>query len=300
MLKRSVIEDNLREIFPDKDVATALIQRIGGMSNMNYKVTLDDECYVLRLPGIGAEGMVERANEEKNSIISGQLNINPPVLYFNAKTGVKLAAFVPNAETLNASTIQERENLLQIANIYKTLHKSRVRLRNGFNIFYEIEKYDLLIERAGAKMYGDDKTFRQRVMSLEDLLNGMGIDLCACHNDAVPENFIKSEDGKIFLIDWEYSGMNDPFADLAALFLESDFTESNIEFFLNEYYEDKIPVHTRQKILCYQILWDYLWAQWTVIKEAKGDDFGTYGFDRYNRAINSMNRLNKEYLHERL
>lgn len=291
MLKRSVIEDNLRDIFPEKDVTQATIERIGGMSNMNYKVTLDGRSYVLRLPGIGAEGMVERSNEEKNSIISGQMNINPPVLYFNAKTGVKLAEFIQNAETLHEDTIQQKSNLLQIAEIYKKLHHSKVRFRNGFNIFYEIEKYDLLIDRAGARMYGHSKEMRQRVMALEDVLNDIGVTLCACHNDAVPENFIKSEDGRIFLIDWEYSGMNDPMADLAALFLESNFSEEIIEFFLNEYFEGSIPAEARRKILCYQILWDYLWAQWTVIKEAKGDDFGTYGRDRYNRAIESIQKL---------
>lgn len=39
------------------------------------------------------------------------------------------------------------------------------------------------------------------------------------------------------------------------------------------------------------ILWDYLWAQWTVIKEAKGDDFGTYGRDRYERAIRNVKKI---------
>lgn len=291
MLKRSVIEDHLGEIFPEKDVTSARIARIGGMSNMNYKVTIDGCSYVLRIPGIGAEGMVERANEEKNSIISGQMHINPPVLYFNAKTGVKLAEFIPNAETLHEETIQHRDNLLQIAEIYKRLHRSRVRFRNGFNIFYEIEKYDTLIERAGARMYGKDKKVRQQVMDIEDTLNEIGIDLCACHNDAVPENFIKSEEGRIFLIDWEYSGMNDPMADLASLFLESNFSEENIEFFLNEYFDGCVPAEARRKILCYQILWDYLWAQWTIIKEAKGDDFGTYGRDRYNRAIENLKKV---------
>lgn len=41
------------------------------------------------------------------------------------------------------------------------------------------------------------------------------------------------------------------------------------------------------------ILWDYLWAQWTVIKEAKGDVFGTYGRDRYERAIRNIKKIEK-------
>jgi thiamine kinase-like enzyme len=86
--------------------------------------------------------------------------------------------------------------------------------------------------------------------------------------------------------------MNDPMADLAALFLESDFTEENEDYVLSRYFHGEIPEKTKIKILCYQILWDYLWALWTVIKEAKGDDFGSYGMDRYNRARKNIEKLN--------
>ena len=61
---------------------------------------------------------------------------------------------------------------------------------------------------------------------------------------------------------------------------------------LTHYFKGDIPENVTPKILCYQVLWDYLWAQWTVIKEAKGDDFGTYGRDSYNRAIETLCRIN--------
>ena len=109
---------------------------------------------------------------------------------------------------------------------------------------------------------------------------------------AVPENFIKAEDGTLYLIDWEYSGVNDPMADFAALFIEAGFEKENEDYILDKYFDGDIPYTAREKILCYEILWDYLWAQWTVIKEAKGDDFGTYGLDRYNRAIENLKKLN--------
>ena len=90
----------------------------------------------------------------------------------------------------------------------------------------------------------------------------------------------------------EYSGMNDPMADFAALFIEADFEKENEDYILNKYFDGNIPSDVHEKILCYQILWDYLWAQWTVIKEAKGDDFGTYGIDRFNRAKSNLRRIN--------
>lgn len=289
------LRSHLQTIFPNKDISDAEIIQIGGMSNKNFRVDFGNKSYVLRVPGNGSEGMVERANEEFNAIEACKLGVNPPIRYFNATTGVKLADFVENAETLNAATIQRHDNMRKIAQIYRTVHNSHIRLKNEFNIFHEIEKYDRLMEKAGASMYEGWENVRPKVMALENYLNTLGVDLKPCHNDALYENFIKATDGTIYLIDWEYSGMNDPMADFAALFIEANFEKENEDYILDKYFDGNIPPEAREKILCYQILWDYLWAQWTVIKEAKGDDFGTYGRDRYNRAIKNLNRIAYNY-----
>lgn len=285
------LQGHLRAIFPNRNVETAAISQIGGMSNKNFRVDFEGHSYVLRVPGNGSDGMVERVNEEYNAQQSCRMGVNPPIRYFNPDTGVKLADFIENAETLNAATIQRHDNMRKIARIYQTIHNSHIRLKNEFNIFHEIEKYDRLIEAAGAAMYTGWEEVRPQVMALEEYLNTLGVDLKPCHNDALYENFIKAADGTIYLIDWEYSGMNDPMADFAALFIEAGFEPENEDYMLEKYFNGDIPASAREKILCYQILWDYLWAQWTVIKEAKGDDFGTYGIDRFNRAIRNLKKI---------
>lgn len=282
----------LTEIFPGKDISRAEIIQIGGMSNKNFRVNYEGMSYVLRVPGPGSEGMVERSNEEFNAIEGCRMGVNPEIRYFNSKTGIKLADFVENAETLNAGTIQRHDNLRKIADIYNRIHNSHVRLKNEFNLFQEIEKYDRLVAKASAQMYEGWNDFKPKVMGLESRLNKLGVELCACHNDAVPENFIKADDGTIYLIDWEYSGMNDPLADFAALFLEGEFSDDSKDYFLKKYYKDAVPSNIEERILCYEILWDTLWTQWTVIKEAWGDDFGSYGIDRYTRAKENLKKLN--------
>ncbi len=286
------LQQYLTEIFPNKDISQAEIIQIGGMSNKNFRVNFEGKSYVLRVPGPGSEGMVERTNEEFNALEGCRMGVNPEIRYFNAKTGIKLADFVENAETLNAATIQRHDNLRKIVAIYHQVHDSHVRLKNEFNIFQEIEKYDSLIAKGNAVMYEGWDEFKPKVMGLESFLNQLGVELTACHNDAVPENFIKAEDGTLYLIDWEYSGMNDPMADFAALFIESEFSEDSQNYFLRKYFQDTMPPHAKERILCYEILWDTLWAQWTVIKEACGDDFGSYGMDRYTRAKENYNKLN--------
>lgn len=281
----------LADIFPGEDVSQAEVIQIGGMSNKNFRVNFKGRSYVLRVPGNGSDGMVERSNEEFNAIEGCKMGVNPEIRYFDAKTGIKLADYVENAETLNAATIQRHDNLRKIAEIYHKIHDAHVRLKNEFNLFQEIEKYDKLLEKVGASMYEGWDEFKPKVISLESRLNAIGIEMTPCHDDAVPENFIKAEDGTIYLIDWEYSGMNDPMADFAALFLESEFPEDTQDYFLDKYFSGNVPAGIKERILCYEILWDALWAQWTVIKEACGDDFGSYGKDRYYRAKMNYNKL---------
>lgn len=285
---------HIQAIFPNRNMSDVQISQIGGMSNKNFKVQLGDEQYVLRVPGYGSDGMVDRGNEERNSIYACELGVNPEIKYFNPQTGIKLATFIPNAETLNSATIQRPPMLDQIATIMRTVHGSQIRFNNDFNVFAEILKYEQLLVSAGGKMYDGYLDIRNFIKSLEIRLNQLGVQLHPCHNDLVPENFIMATDGTLFLIDWEYSGMNDPIWDIAAMFLESQFTENSRNYFLRKYYDGEVPAGVKEKLLIYEILIDTLWSIWTCVKEAKGDDFGSYGLDRYNRAINNIRKYKEQ------
>ena len=135
--------------------------------------------------------------------------------------------------------------------------------------------------------YANYEAVREEVFSLEKRLADLGVDRKSCHIDLVPENFIESPQGRLYLIDWEYSSMNDPMWDLAALFLESEFTPPEEEAFLSHYESDQTPV-SREKIAIYKVLQDAIWSLWTVYKEEQGADFGDYGVSRYQRAVKGL------------
>ena len=194
--------------------------------------------------GINPEVILSTEEDKKGNLLTATLS--HPI-----NSSDKTFYFIVNAETLNAATIQRHDNMRKVAEIYRKVHNSQIRLKNEFNIFQEIEKYDILLQRANAVMYTGWEDVKEKVLALEGYLNNMGVNLCACHNDAVPENFIKAEDGTLYLIDWEYSGVNDPMADFAALFLESDFSEENQDFVLKHYFQGDIPPNTYEKIKCY-------------------------------------------------
>ena len=261
-----------------------------GMTNCSFAFTCkkDGGKYVYRHPGAGTEKLINRENEQFSLQLAKKKHLDDTYIAMNPIKGWKISHFIEDVETLNSETIQHVDNLCKIAKIYKNLHQSNIRLKQNFNIFREIDKYEKLIEQSHATMYDGWDFLKKGISIIEEKIKFLGEDIHPCHNDAVPENFIKTQEGNIYLIDWEYSGMNDPIADIAALFLESSFTYSNQERFLNLYFDGKVPMEAKTKILYYQILWDCLWAQWTIIKEDEGDHFGTYGKDRFSRAFTNI------------
>ena len=127
---KEVLQEYLREIFPKEDLQSVATVRIGGMSNFNYKVDISGSSYVLRIPGHGSAGMVERNYELYNSALAYELGINPKVLYFDAYTGIKLTEYIDNVVTFNGKSIQKEDNLERAAGILLNLHNSEKTFAN--------------------------------------------------------------------------------------------------------------------------------------------------------------------------
>lgn len=290
----SVITAKLTEIFPAKSCEGALYQRFDdGISNENFLVTYaNGEKIAFRMVGKGSEGMVDRMDEKYNTSIGAQLGITPEIIYFDERTGVKATQFIADAETLHNDSIKQHDNLDKIAALLRTLHNSKCRLHKDFNAFTEIYRYELLLEKVKGKMYEGYDEVRPKVLALEHELNAMGTRVTACHCDTLPENWIKDPTGKIWLLDWEYSGMNDPFWDITAPFIEAGFTPEQEKYFLNAYFEGSIPPDAERKVLIYKILMDYLWTIWARVKELDGDvGLHDYGVMRLARGIENINKL---------
>ena len=277
-----VKEDDITEVTP-----------AGGMTNKNYRICVKDTRYILRVAGAGTDRMINRNTEMFNSAIASEKGFNVEVPYFNLETGVKISKFIENAETLTHRSIKKEENLKQVTKILRELHECKdFHMDNEFNMFRELEKYEDILKKDNGEFFEDYDEVRSKVMALEDELKKCGAVAVPSHNDLVSENFVKDTEGRIYLIDWEYSGINDDMWDLAALSLENEFTEDDIELMFRLYFNGKeADQNTRRRLLIHQICQDFLWAVWTLIKEAEGDDFGTYGIDRYNRAKEYLKKL---------
>ena len=277
-----IIKEKISSLLSQEEEVLS-VEQLGGMTNQNYLVKTTNKQYIVKFFGKGTEKLINRQDEKYNLELLKDLDLDVRNYLFDIEAGIKVNEYIESAITLDSTSIKTKFD--KIAPILQTIHASGKELRGEFAPFEEIKKYESLIEEKIP--YANYEAVREEVFSLEKRLADLGVDRKSCHIDLVPENFIESPQGRLYLIDWEYSSMNDPMWDLAALFLESEFTRQEEEDFLSHYESEQTPV-SREKIAIYKILQDAIWSLWTVYKEEQGADFGDYGINRYQRAVKGL------------
>ena len=277
-----IIKEKISSLLSQEEEVLS-VEQLGGMTNQNYLAKTTNKQYIVKFFGKGTEKLINRQDEKYNLELLKDLDLDVKNYLFDIEAGIKVNEYIESAITLDSTSIKTKFD--KIAPILQTIHASGKELRGEFAPFEEIKKYESLIEEKIP--YANYEVVREEVFSLEKRLADLGVDRKSCHIDLVPENFIESPQGRLYLIDWEYSSMNDPMWDLAALFLESEFSLQEEEAFLSRYESDQTPV-SREKIAIYKILQDTIWSLWTVYKEEQGADFGDYGVSRYQRAVKGL------------
>ena len=283
---KKLIKQKIEKLLSEEEEIVS-VERLGGMTNNNYLVETTNRKFIVKFFGKGTEKLINRIAEKNNLENLRDLELDVENYIFDIKEGIKVNEYIENATTFDAHYIKTKNK--EVAEILQKVHGSGKELEGEFKIFDEIKKYENLIQ--GEIKYAYYDKIRDKVFGLQSHLEEIGLDRKSCHIDLVPENFIEDKNGRVYLIDWEYSSMNDPMWDLAALFLESNYRKSEEGDFFKYYYSEKTPVNIA-KIMIYKILQDFLWSLWTIYKEEQGADFGSYGQDRYNRCLKNL----KEYL----
>lgn len=276
-------------------------ERIGGLTNRNYKLYLGSEAYVLRLPGRGTGLFIDRASERRNHDAAAAAGLTPPSLHFDPRTGVKITHFIADAVPLDSVEARHPEILNAVADLLSRLHGSGMAFSNEFNVFKTALIYERLARIRAAKFYPGFSRLKPRALALKRQLAALNRPLMPCHNDLVPENILATAQ-TLTLIDWEYSGMNDPAWDLASFCLESGFGPREEGLLLSAYAKrSALPCHDLAKAVhAYQFLQDYLWSLWSLLQEAASRDPGMalyyrqYGESRFERGRSRIEAIEAE------
>ncbi|MBR4859380.1 MAG: phosphotransferase [Clostridia bacterium] len=260
------------------------ISRMGGLTNHTYKVTMSDgKEYVVRIPGEGTEEMIVRSDEKISTKLACDLNIDAEMLYFG-NDGSKVTKYIPNAITMSTEHLRKEKHILQVAEIFKELHSCNVDTGVSFEVFEMATGYEKIICDNNVSMFEDYKEKKAEVMQIKcEIDSAINIKKVPCHNDPLCENWVEGN-GKMYLIDWEYAGMNDGMWDIADVSIEAGFDEECDLKLLTAYLGHTPDIIDRKNFLANKIYVDFLWTLWAKARVPyDGQPMEVWAQERYAR-----------------
>ncbi|MBE6563561.1 MAG: hypothetical protein E7660_07475 [Ruminococcaceae bacterium] len=260
------------------------LSRMGGLTNHTYKVTLENgDEYVVRIPGEGTEEMIVRSDEMVSTKLACDLGVDAEMLWFG-ENGAKVTKYIKNAVTMSAETLKEPCHIEQMAEIFRKMHSCGVDTKVPFEVFEMAESYEDIIFDKKVPMFDDYESIKKEVMRIKGEVDASTeIKKVPCHNDPLCENWVEG-DGRMYLIDWEYAGMNDGMWDVADVSIEAGFDGECDRLLLAAYLGREPELADEKHFLASKIYVDYLWTLWAKARVPyDGQPMEDWAVERYTR-----------------
>ena len=277
------------EAIPDwRGRPTAIHPMSGGLTNTNYRVEVDGAPFIVRIPGASTELLaIDRENEVHNSRAAAEVGIAPRIVHHLSEHRVTVLEFLPGT-TMSIQSMQEPGMPTRIAASVRRLHTAR-RFRADFDMFRLVQFYLKIVDEHAVRIPDDYRARLTTVARMETAIGRRRLDNVPCHNDLLPENFI--DDGRqLWMIDFEYSGNDDPCFELGNTCQELQYSEDQYAELCAAYFGEARPSLLARMHL-FAIMSDVGWALWGAIQTtiSKLDfDFWGYAVRRWERGLGMM------------
>lgn len=264
----------------------------GGITNRNFRVTMGTRDVVVRVPGRATEELgIDRGAEAEAATAAAELGIGPAVAAVVEEPRCIAVDFVPG-ETMSAASLQGADEIVAVAEILRTMHESGVTIPTDFNSFEVVGDHAHRAIERGASLPAEYETASALADRIRAKLTGALHEPVFTHNDLLPANLIRSDDGAIHLLDWDYAGMGDRFFDLANFAINAELTDAGKEQLLESYFGEANELN-RATLTLMLVMSDFREAMWGVLQGVLSDldfDFGNYARDHFRRLIETSRR----------
>ena len=287
----AIIDDVVAKI-PDwkgKDVSIHPLS--GGLTNTNFKVEVDGVPYFVRVPGESTELLaIDRDNECHNTKAAARAGVSPKVLFHLPEYNVMVIEFL-NGKTMSKDSLNEKGMPARMAQVIKKLNQGE-RFLKDFNMFRLTEYYLNLCRERDIRIPDGYLERMPAVAQIEKAMKINPLPTVPCNNDLLAENYM--DDGKqLWLIDYEYSGNNDPTFELGNTCQEMQFNDEQISEVCAAYFQKSTPdLIARMKLN--MIMSDVGWGLWAAIQANISTiefDFWGWAMERWGRAEEKMDSL---------
>jgi thiamine kinase-like enzyme len=283
------VAERLRRVVDELDLLggepRTVEQLEGGLTNVNFKVTTPGCTAVVRLSSSDGDLLaIDRDAEHANSRRAAKSGAAPAVLAYLPQHQALVVEWV-EGRTLTAADLHDEANLVRAATAVRMLHHGP-RFVGDFDMFEVQRRYLRIVQERGYRLPARYLDFAPQVSRVQQALAVRPAPTVPCNNDLLAANFVDDGD-RLWLIDYEYGGNNDPCFELGNIWSESLLSHEELEVLVDAYY----GTHLRHKVARARLLGlmaRYGWTLWASIQDVVSPiefDFWSWGMEKYDLAV---------------
>jgi thiamine kinase-like enzyme len=255
-----------------------------GLTNRNFRVTVDGTPTFVRVPGADTGLLaVDRGNEIHNTRAAAAAGAGPAVLHHLPQWDAFVLEWIDGRTMSNADFARLGEPQ-RVAKAARRLHAGP-RFRDDFDMFRLAERYVRVVDDRDIRI---PEGYRERVGRLPAIEAALAVHpppTVPCHNDLLAENYL--DDGqRLWIVDYEYSGNNDPTFELGNTCQELGWDDGRIRELCAAYFGEATDALLGRMRL-QMIMSDVGWTLWAAIQAAISSieyDFWGWAEERWARA----------------
>ena len=251
-----------------------------GLTNVSFSFYIDGIQYVYRHPGGTAGNLINRSSEIYAQNKALEIGIDQSVIAINQE-GWKISYCVQN---LGDCDFRKYPQQMCVAmDFLRKLHNVDINQASTVKNFDNVEEGLRLIKLASLTKGNLLDYFSKEINKIKQLdrylkedAERLGLKRCLCHNDVYEPNFLATKSGELYLIDWEYAGINDPANDICGLFGRYDYTETEIEIIIKEYLGTNYSEDLFRHFYAFIPITAFYFMAWGCYKGSVGEDDGFF------------------------
>jgi thiamine kinase-like enzyme len=234
----------------------------GGITNRNFRVDVDGASFVVRVPGADTEQLgIDRRVERRAAEAGAATGVGPEVVAYLPDRRVLVTRFI-EGRPIPEDAMRDPGNLGPVVGALKALHRGPD-LPGAFSPFRVVERYRDVADAHGVRVPDAYEPLHRMAADIERALGGFTPR--PCHNDLLNANFIRSGD-RVFIVDYEYAGMGDPYFDLANLSVNHGF-DDDADDLLQELYFGGVTGERTGRLKLMKVMSDFREGMWGVVQQ---------------------------------
>lgn len=258
-----------------------------GLTNVSFVFNCNGIKYVYRHPGGTASNLIDRQAESFAQFAAKNYGLDKSIITMDY-SGWKLSYFVQNAKNCN---FEKYDDQLKIAMKYLHILHS-IKPDSTVKIFDNITEGKKLMAIASMTKGNLEKEFSDLIIKVEKLYEyikfdakRLGYGLVLCHNDVYEPNYLYDNKGDIYLIDWEYAGINYAANDIGCILCRYDWTNEQINRYLKFYFGRELTEDEYRFHISFIPISAFYWFCWGLYKGSVGDDDSFFFLPSYRNFV---------------